>query len=177
MAFDAIMVFTQASKDQIQPKGESVILKDGITLADEWSFSLENKLHIGPHSGGAGAGKAEFDVFTIKKKVDTASPHLYVACGRGCHFNAVDLKLFRASGAGTNTAESNLFLHWSFNMLAVEKVEWSHSDPMPEETVTFRFGACKVIYSKQDAKGLMTKAGDGTWNQISNSTDFNKLTA
>ena len=35
MAFDAVMVFTQASKDGIQPKGESLILKDGITLAAE----------------------------------------------------------------------------------------------------------------------------------------------
>ncbi|MFC7556282.1 type VI secretion system tube protein Hcp [Pseudoroseomonas wenyumeiae] len=160
MAFDAILHFTAASKDNVWPKGESVIITDGITLADEWSFSLENKLHIGPHSGGAGAGKAEFEVLTIKKKVDTASPSLYVACGRGCHFSGVDLKLFRASGAGENTAASNLFLHWSFNMMAVEKVEWSFSDPMPEETVTFRFGACKVIYLRQDVKGTMTKAGE-----------------
>lgn len=177
MAFDAVMMFTAASKDGIQPKGESLILKDGITLADEWSFSLENKLNIGPHTSGAGSGKAEFEVFTVKKQVDTASPHLYVACGRGAHFSNVDLKLFKATGSGTSTSGTNLFLHWTFNMLAVEKVEWSYAEESPEETVTFRFGACKVIYYKQNDKGALTKQGEGIWNQIANSTDFTKLVA
>ncbi|MBO1073702.1 type VI secretion system tube protein Hcp [Roseomonas marmotae] len=176
MAFDAVLHFTRPSKDSVHPQGESLIIPNGITLADEWSFSLENKLHIGPHTSGAGAGKAEFEVFTIKKKVDTSSPHLYVACGRGCHFNAVELKLFRASGADTNTATSNLFLQWTFNMMAVEKVEWSYSDPVPEETVTFRFGACKVSYSKQDQTGTMGTPKEGVWNQIANSSSFDQLT-
>ena len=47
----------------------------------------------------------------------------------------------------------------------------------PEETVTFRFGACKVIYYKQNDKGALTKQGEGIWNQIANSTDFTKLVA
>ncbi|MBX5230607.1 Hcp1 family type VI secretion system effector [Rhizobium sp. NLR9b] len=177
MAFDAVMSFTQASKDGILPKGESILLKDGITLGDQWSFSLENKLNIGPHTAGAGSGKAEFEVFTIKKQVDNASASIYVACGRGAHFNSVDLKLFKSTGAGLATASSNLFLHWSFNMLAIEKVEWAYSEDAPEETITFRFGACKLIYYVQDDKGVLKKSGEGIWNQISNSTDFNKLVA
>ena len=72
---------------------------------------------------------------------------------------------------------TNLFLHWTFNMLAVEKVEWSYAEEAPEETVTFRFGACKVIYYKQNDKGALTKQGEGIWNQIANSTDFTKLVA
>ncbi|BCH19965.1 type VI secretion system tube protein Hcp [Mesorhizobium sp. L-2-11] len=177
MAFDAVMIFTQASKDGIQPKGESVIVNKGVTIADQWSFSMENKLNIGPHTAGAGSGKAEFEVFTIKKQVDNASASLYVACGRGAHFNGVDLKLFKSTGAGLATAGSNLFLHWTFNMLAIEKVEWSYAEEAPEETITFRFGACKIIYYAQDDTGALTKAGEGIWNQIANSTDFNKLVA
>ncbi|WP_105374990.1 type VI secretion system tube protein Hcp [Neorhizobium huautlense] len=175
MAFDAVMKFKLVSKDGIMPRGESLILNDGITLADEWSFSIENKLNIGPHTIGAGSGKAEFDIFTIKKQVDTASPSLFVACGRGAHFNEVDLKLFKATGSGLLTSESNLFLHWTFNMLAIEKVEWSYAEDAPEETITCRFGACKIIYYKQDAGGALTKAGEGIWNQISNSAEFSRL--
>ncbi|MFB9985746.1 type VI secretion system tube protein Hcp [Mesorhizobium newzealandense] len=175
MAFDAVMKFNTVSKDGIQPKGESLILKDGFTLADEWSFSIENKLNIGPHTVGAGTGKAEFEVFTIKKQVDSASSALYVACGRGAHFNDVDLKLFKSTGSGLLTADSNLFLHWSFNMLAIEKVEWAYAEDAPEETITCRFGACKMIYYKQDMHGALTKAGEGIWNQVSNSAEFNKL--
>ncbi|MGX9147716.1 type VI secretion system tube protein Hcp [Mesorhizobium sp. 128a] len=175
MAFNAVMKFTKESKDGILPKGESIILKDAISLADEWSFSLENKLNIGPHTSGAGSGKAEFEVFTIKKHVDTASPSLYVACGCGAHFNDVELKLFKATGSGMGTSESNLFLHWSFNMLAVEKIEWSYAEDAPEETISFRFGACRIIYHRQDDQGALTKAGEGIWNQIANDRNFYRL--
>jgi type VI secretion system secreted protein Hcp len=177
MAFDAVMFFPRDCKEGFRPKGESVLCEDGITLFDGWSFSLENKLNIGPHTGGAGLGKAEFEVFTCKKTVDTASHHLFEACGRGSHFNAVELKLFRSTGAANSTNSANLFLHWTFNMMAVEKVEWAHGEEMPEETVTFRFGACKVVYKKQDETGVLKAGGQGVWNQIANGTDFNKLIA
>ncbi|MGO7564628.1 type VI secretion system tube protein Hcp [Rhizobium johnstonii] len=176
MAFDAVMSFTQASKDGYHPKGESLILTDGISLGDQWGFSLENKLNIGPHTSGAGSGKAEFEAFTIKKQVDNSSHALYTACGAGAHFNNVHLKLFKSTGAGLAPASSNLFLHWSFNMLAIEKVEWAHAEEAPEETVTFRFGASTILYYKQDDRGFLKKSSEGTWNQISNSMDFNKLT-
>ncbi|WP_207478252.1 Hcp family type VI secretion system effector [Arenibaculum pallidiluteum] len=170
MAFDAYLLFTQPS-GRIHPKGESKLKKDAITLADEWSFSLENKLNISSHTAGAGAGKAEFEAFTIKKQVDTASPDLFIACGSGAHFDKVELVLLKSSGdAGQGSqAQSNIFLTWTFSMLAVEKVEWSYGDPAPEETVTFRFGACKVNYKKQDAAGKLSDGGEGAWSQVQNS--------
>ncbi|WP_075291366.1 type VI secretion system tube protein Hcp [Pararhizobium arenae] len=171
MAFDAVLNFNLPSLTGLTVKGESEIVKDGIPLTDEWSFSLENKLNITQHTSGAGAGKAEFEVFTIKKQVDTASANLLIACGSGAHFHGVTLKLFKAGG-NFATAQQNLYLCWTFNQLAVEKVEWSFGDPAPEENVTFKFGACSVSYGRQSSTGKITPAGLGSWNQIANKADF-----
>lgn len=171
MAFDAVMNFNNPSITGITIKGESKIVPGGIALTDEWSFALENKLNITQHTSGAGAGKAEFESFTIKKQLDTASPNLLVACGSGAHFQGVTVKLFKAGGIFTN-AQENLFVCWTFNELAVEKVEWSFGDPAPEENVVFKFGSCAISYGQQATTGKITPAGLGSWNQISNTSDL-----
>ena len=167
MAFDAYLYFPgQASSGNCpQPKGESLIQKDAISLGESWSFSLENKLDISSVTTGAGAGKAEFNEFTIKKQVDTASPVLFLACGCGANFDNVELVLRKSTGQTTaNTTE--IFLKWKFMMMVVEKVEWSHGDPVPEENVTFKFGACQVEYWQQDAKGNLKAAAPQMWSQV-----------
>ncbi len=174
MAFDAVLYFSRESgQGGIKVKGESKLVEDGIALTDEWSFSLENKLNITQHTGGAGSGKAEFEAFTIKKQVDTASPDLLVACGSGAHFHGVELHIFK-SGGKKEDPTSNLYLVWSFNQLVVEKLEWSFGDPAPEETVTFKFATCYVCYGKQEASGLIKKAAANGWNQISNTNNVRK---
>src|SRR4051794_39194383 len=62
----------------------------------EFSFGVENPTTIGSMSGGAGAGKAKFNEFNVKKAVDAASPLLFAACGQGCHFPEVTLSIRKA---------------------------------------------------------------------------------
>lgn len=165
MAFDAYMIFNQDSTIGA-PKGESLIKQGGITLGDSWSFSLQNTLDISAVTTGAGAGKAEFQEFTIKKQVDTASAVLFLACGCGAIFNDVHLVLRKATGA-KQAGDTQIFLDWTFNGLAIEKVEWAYGDPAPEETVTFKFGACTIAYSKQDPKtGVLAKQTPQSWSQV-----------
>jgi len=174
MAFDAVLHFPLPDGyGTLHPKGESKIVPDGIALTDEWSFSLENKLNITQHTSGAGAGKAQFEAFTIKKQVDKSSAHLFMSCGSGAHFNGVNLKLFKAGGR-LEGAQKNAFVIWTFNMLAVEKIEWSYADPAPEENVTFKFGSCALAYGIQESDGKLKPALNamGSWNQISNVIDF-----
>jgi type VI secretion system secreted protein Hcp len=171
MAFDAVLNFPNKSSTGIAIEGESNIVKNGIVLIDEWSFSLENKLNITQHTSGAGAGKAEFDAFTIKKQLDSASANLFSACGSGAHFQGVTVRLFKASG-NFSDATSNCFACWTFNQLAVEKIEWSYSDPVTVENVTFKFGSCAIVYGQQNAGGSIKKAGFASWNQISNTSSF-----
>jgi type VI secretion system secreted protein Hcp len=167
MAFDAYLYFPSAASSGgcPQPKGESLIQKDAISLGESWAFSLENKLDISSVTTGAGAGKAQFEEFTVKKQVDAASPTLFLACGCGANFDNVQLVLRKSTGQKTaNTSE--IFLKWTFMMLVVEKIEWSHGDPAPEENVTFKFGACKIEYWQQDAKGNLKQVPSQVWSQV-----------
>jgi type VI secretion system secreted protein Hcp len=167
MAFDAVLNFNNASNG-LQPKGESQYYDGGIPLRDEWTFALENKLNITQHTTGAGGGKAEFEAFTVKKQCDSASPDLLIACGGGYHFEGVTLRIMK-SGGKSASPKDNVFIVWTFNQLVVEKIEWSYADPVPEENLTLKFGACAVVYGKQDSSGNITPAGSGSWNQIANS--------
>jgi type VI secretion system secreted protein Hcp len=167
MAFDAYLYFTQAasSGNCPQPKGESLIQKDAISLGEGWSFSMENKLDISSVTTGAGAGKAEFLEFTIKKQVDSATPVLMLACGCGANFDNVQLVLRKATGA-TNAGTTEIFLKFTYMMMVVEKMEWAYGEPAPEETVTFKFGAMQVDYFQQDAKGNLKAVPPQMWSQV-----------
>src|SRR5215472_12182997 len=167
MAFDAYLYFPSAasSGNCPQPKGESLIQKDAISLGESWAFSLENKLDISSVTTGAGSGKAQFEEFTVKKQVDSASSTLFLACGCGANFDNVQLVL-RKSGGQTTASTSEIFLKWTFMMLVVEKIEWSHGDPAPEEDVTFKFGACQIEYWQQDAKGNLKQTTPQMWSQV-----------
>ncbi len=167
MAIDAYLLFTkQASNGSCWPKGESLIKQDAISISDTWAFSFENILDVTSLTTGGGSGKAEFQEFTVKKAVDKASAQLYLAIGAGSHFDGVQLVLAKTTGETTNSSE--IFLRWTFNMLVVERVSWSHADPHPEEEVMFRFGACHIEYWQQDDKGRLKQSGDQQWSQIAN---------
>jgi type VI secretion system secreted protein Hcp len=173
MAFDAYLYFPQSasSGNCPQPLGESLIQPGAISLGESWNFSLENKLDISSVTTGAGAGKAEFQEFTIKKQVDAASPTLFLACGCGANFDNVQLVLRKATGSTTaNTTE--VFMRWTFLMMVVEKIEWSYGDPSPEENVTFKFGACQVEYWQQTGTGTLTKKAPQVWSQVKASNVF-----
>jgi type VI secretion system secreted protein Hcp len=173
MAFDAYLYFPPGSSTLIPaPVGESLIQPGAISLGDSWGFSLENKLDISSVTTGTGSGKAEFQEFTVKKQVDSASPTLFLACGAGAVYNNVQLVLRKAVGART-AGETQIFMQWTFLMMAVEKIEWAYGDPAPEETVTFKFGACKVQYWQQDPTTAELKAKpEQVWSQVKNSNQF-----
>ena len=174
MAFDAYLFFPNgsATSNVPPPKGESLIEAGAISLGDSWSFSLENKLDISSVTTGTGSGKAEFQEFTIKKQVDSASPTLFLACGAGAMYNNVELVLRKATGA-TTAGTTQIFMQWTFLMMAVEKIEWAYGDPSPEETVTFKFGACKVQYWQQSpTSAQLVQTPEQTWSQVKASNTF-----
>jgi type VI secretion system secreted protein Hcp len=174
MAIDAYLKFTkQASNGNCWPKGESLIEKDAISISDSWSFSFENILDVSSLTTGGGSGKAEFQEFTVKKAVDKASAQLYLAIGAGSHFDDVQLVLRKTTGDTNNASE--VFLKWTYNMLVVERVTWSHADPHPEEEVMFRFGACHFEYWAQDDKGKLKQSGDQKWSQIANGPNMTTI--
>ena len=171
MAFDAFLVFAEPGTSAYKIKGETLDegFPNGIEIS-EFSFGAENTINISSATTGAGAGKATFKEFTVKKMVDNGSPKLLVTLGAGGHYKIVQLFL-RKSGAKKGST-GGAYLVFAFGMVAVKSLEWSGSsgDDVPTETVIFEYGELYVGYKPQKEDGSLGKLESGGWSKIKNST-------
>ncbi len=178
MAFDAFLKFAKggpaAPAKGIEGETRDDYFKGWIEVK-EFTFGIENTLNITSASGGAGAGKADFKEFTVKKQTDIASPYLAAVCGMGGHFGDVQLWL-RKSGASGQSGGAP-YLKYNFKLVAVKSVEWSGSsgDDVCEETVIFEYGAMQVQYHMQYEDGAIANSPDSemAWSKTKNRNDFN----
>src|SRR5580698_7465950 len=109
MAFDAFLNFIPAgAADAIVGESTDTQFKGWFEIK-EFSFGIENTVNITSASTGAGAGKAEFKEFTIKKQTDKASPSLALTCGSGGHYELVQLRL-RKSGVKASGGAGDVYL-------------------------------------------------------------------
>lgn len=174
MAFDAFLKFSGEGVAAQKITGETMdATMKGYTEISEFSFGIENKLNLGSSSGGAGAGKASFKQFNIKKQTDSASPALVLTCCLGGHYDTVELAL-RKSGAMAGKS-GGIFLTYTFKMVAIASVDWSGAsgDDVCSEGVVFEYGAIKMNYKKQDSTGKLEQGGSETmWSVVKNSQTF-----
>jgi type VI secretion system secreted protein Hcp len=182
MAFDAFLWFEGGG--EYKPEGESQDNAFSGVKAFEiksFRFGAKNKATIGSTTGGAGAGKAEFEVFEITKDTDYGSPKLFGACVAGAHFNKACLAIRKSGGhqretqgkkvSSVNDAEAQAYLIYSFHFVYVNEIQWSgrSGDDVPEETVRFAYGAMKIHYRRQDQKGnLIGTPSIQAWSQVLN---------
>jgi type VI secretion system secreted protein Hcp len=174
MAFDAFMAFTPSGGASEPIVGESTDSQfKGWFEVKEFSFGIENTLNISSASTGAGAGKADFKEFTVKKQTDKASPILASTCGKGGHYQLVQLRL-RKSGAKGSGSAGDVYLSYDFKLVAVKSIEWSGSsgDDVPEETIVFEYGALKIGYKPQNKDGTLGTLVERSWNKVTNSDNF-----
>ncbi len=132
-----------------------------------FDFAVENATTVGSATGEAGA-KARFDELVIRKFVDKASPSLFQASVSGEHFAVVHL-FVRHDGAEQQAP----FLGYEFQTVFITNIDWSGStgDPAPIETVTFEYGALKIVYKEANPDGSPGQAVSASWSQVSNSAD------
>lgn len=117
----------------------------------DFSFGIENPTTIGSATGGAGAGKAKFNEFTIQKTADSASPLFFKNCATGVHYSKVTLEMRKAGGSSETGTP---FLKYTFSTVFTTKVSWSGpGDEGPEESITFVYGALAVQYTPQNSDG------------------------
>jgi type VI secretion system secreted protein Hcp len=177
MAFDAFIKFTPSAGSSEKIEGESTDSQfkgsDGWFEVKEFSFGIENTLNISSASGGAGAGKADFKEFTVKKQTDKASALMAATCGKGGHYKEVFLHL-RKSGVKTGNQSGGVYLMFHFKVVAVKSVEWSGSsgDDVPEETVVFEYGALQMTYFPQQKDGTLGAKVERAWNKLTNSSNY-----
>jgi type VI secretion system secreted protein Hcp len=171
MAFDVFLEFPNSGQSPGgAPRivGESVDKSHPNTIAvTAFSFGIENPTTIGSATGGAGGGKAKFMTLDVSKPVDSTSASHFSALGAGQHFTDASLYVRKAGAAAD-------YLVYKFKMVFVTSIKWSGSngDDHPQETVDLVYGAMQVAYTPQTPTGALGKQVTGTWNQVTNSTDF-----
>ena len=136
---------------------------------DDYSFDVEQTLNIGSQSTGAGAGKINFNPFSVTRKIDKASPTFFLMAAQGTTFKEVTLAMRKSSGIATG---GSTFLRFDYKLVAVKSISWSHDDEAPRETIVFEYGGLQMRYSQQDPSGKMLAPTAGGWNRIKNNQDF-----
>lgn len=150
-----------------QPEGETAdgwfSKKKAVELMS-FGFGVEQAETSGSQAGGAGAGKAKFNAFTVEKGVDLASVPLYNACAAGAHFPSVMLVCRKAGGSNL------LYIQYIFRMVFVTKIGWSGGggEEAPKESIEFKFGAMGIQYIQQKPDGSEGSKMQGMWSAISN---------
>jgi type VI secretion system secreted protein Hcp len=134
----------------------------------DYSFDVAQLTGTGSAPGtGAGAGKITLDPLSITRPVDVVSPQLFTACAVGTPFQQLNLMLVR-SGTGSALAA---FLQFTFKVVMVQTISWSHDDESPREAVTFAYGGLQIRYRQQTSSGSLGKPVVAGWDGVRNIPD------
>lgn len=161
MAYDAFM-WLKGGKPEAKGETQDKTYKSKNAFEIySFSFGASNPTTIGSAKGGAGSGKVSLSSFNIMKKMDAASPALFLNCSKGEHFTDAHIVLRKAGG------EAVEYLHYDFEEVFVESIQWSGSsggDDAPTESVSFVFGKIDWKYTPQLAKGEKGTPIPASWD-------------
>src|SRR5215475_303585 len=106
MAFNAYLLFKTAGDPKIQGESTSDIAAGkGAVEVTDYGFGVSMPVTTSrSDGGGATVGRANFDVFTCSKSIDTATVPLMEYCCKGTNIKRIVLHLFRSGGDGDSGA-------------------------------------------------------------------------
>ena len=124
-----------------------------------WSWGLSNTGTFQAGTGG-GAGKANFQDFSVTKYVDKSSADLMYACASG---KPVATGKIYVRKAGENPLE---YLVYEFTNILISSVSTggSSGDERLTENVSLNFATVKSEYWTQGAKGAKDKNSNFGWD-------------
>jgi type VI secretion system Hcp family effector len=150
MAFNAYLVFDEASK--IKGESTSDVAKDkGAIEVSDYGFGVSMPVTASrSDGGGATVGRANFDVFTANKNIDTATTKLVEFCCKGTAVKRIVLHLYRA-GEGSDATGTVKYAMVVFGSCVITKVAVSGGgEELPKESLEFNYGACEYLYQETD---------------------------
>jgi type VI secretion system Hcp family effector len=161
MAFNAYLVFNTKGSDQvIGGESTSDLVKNlytddpksnkGAIEVTDFAFGVSMPVTTSrSDGGGATVGRANFDVFTASKNIDTATTSLVDYCCRGTAINRIVLHLYR-QGQGTADSTTGVVKYAMvvFGFCVITKVGISGGgEELPKESLEFNYGACEYYYA------------------------------
>jgi type VI secretion system Hcp family effector len=127
--------------------------------------------------GGATVGRANFDVFTCTKNIDTATCTLVRYCCKGTNIKKIVLHLFRA-GAGEAASGTVKYAQIIFQNCVITKSAVSGGgEDLPKESLEFNYGVVEYRYQYTDHEtgqpgnppnDKAQKISKTTWSQVQN---------
>jgi type VI secretion system secreted protein Hcp len=177
MAFNAYLVFKTSGDPKIL--GESTSEPDpgakdkgAIEVAD-YGFGVSMPVTASrSDGGGATVGRANFDVFTCNKNIDTATTRLVEYCCKGTAIPKIVLHLYR-QGEGTLASGVVKYSMIVFQHCVITKVGISGGgEELPKESLEFNYGACEYWYQETDHDTGKPKQGAVRygWSTVKNAT-------
>lgn len=174
MAFNAYLVFHEKSgiKGESTSEPEKDTAGKGAIEITDYGFGVTMPVTTSrSDGGGATVGRANFDVFTCSKNIDTATCKLVEYCTKGTSIDSVVLHLYRQGEADDSGVVKYALV--TFQHCVITKVGITGSgEELPKESLEFNYGICEYQYQLTDhktgkpdtSKGVM-RAG---WSTIKN---------
>lgn len=173
MAFNAYLVFPKStdikgeSTSEIPEKGSAM----PIEIAD-YAFGVSMPVTASrSDGGGATVGRANFDVFTCSKNIDTATCKLVEYCCKGTAIPKILLHLYR-QGEGSDATGVVKYAMVVFQHCVITKVGISGGgEELPKEALEFNYGVCEYVYQETDHATGKPKGSEqkrAGWSTIAN---------
>jgi type VI secretion system secreted protein Hcp len=142
----------------------------GIPL-NSFSMGFHNKTTIGSSTGGAGAGKAEFEAVEITRYTDAASPLLHRALFTGAHYEQVTIEFFPPSGISKSPKPLYVI---ACKLVFITDIAQSYSggDDGVMEQISLKFGAVEMKITPLTKTGALGKEVSTAWSQVLNAPKF-----
>jgi len=110
-----------------------------------------------------GQGGVLVDSLTITKKIDKATPKLFMAAATGSALPSVTLTFYKSDAGGQPALYLSIVLSNAF-VSAIDNGGASSSGDLPTENVSFSFAKVAVTYVPQATPGVTPGATTASWN-------------
>ena len=179
MAFNAYLVFPSATgiQGESTSEPEAAAANKGAIEVVDYGFGVSMPVTTSrSDGGGATVGRANFEVFTCNKGIDSATTKLVEFCCKGTDIPTIALHLYR-QGESTDSGVVK-FAMVVFKHCVITKVGISGGgDELPKESLEFNYGIAEYWYQKTfhttgKPDGAAVKYG---WSTIKNKSEASGL--
>jgi len=154
MAFNAYLMFHDAAAvyGESTSEPEKAAANKGAIEITDYGFGVSMPVTTSrSDGGGATVGRANFDVFTCSKNIDTSTCRLVELCTKGISIDSIVLHLYRqgeASESGVVKYAMIVFQHCVVTKVAIT----GSGEELPKESLEFNYGICEYHYQYTDHK-------------------------
>jgi type VI secretion system Hcp family effector len=175
MAFNAYLLFKTGNSDKIEGEStsepEKGMAKKGAIEVSDFGFGVSMPVTASrSDGGGATVGRANFDVFTCSKGIDTATCSLVRNCCKGTAIEKAVLHLYR-QGEGSESGVVKYAMVVFKNCVITKVAISGGGEELPKESLEFNYGVCEYVYQETDhetGKKTSRAQDHAGWTTIAN---------